>query len=65
MVNVSVIIGYTLFMILQGSEPLISTARGKLQTRRSKVNDQINRELRMRNGAENLFRYLNVYLNMH
>lgn len=43
--------------MLQGSDPLISTARGKLQSRRSKLNDQINRELRMRNGAENLFRY--------
>ncbi|KAJ8303299.1 hypothetical protein KUTeg_019695 [Tegillarca granosa] len=40
----------------KGSDPLISTARGKLQSKRSKVNDQINRELRMRNGAENLFR---------
>ena len=40
----------------KGSDPLISTARGKLQSRRSKLNDQINRELRMRNGAENLFR---------
>ncbi|KAK3085289.1 hypothetical protein FSP39_001133 [Pinctada imbricata] len=40
----------------KGSDPLLSTARGKLQTRRSKLNDQINRELRMRNGAENLFR---------
>lgn len=40
----------------KGSDPLISTARGKLQTKRSKLNDQINRELRMRNGAENLFR---------
>lgn len=40
----------------KGSDPLISTARGKLQSRRSKVNDQINRELRMRNGAENLYR---------
>lgn len=45
-------------MFLQGSDPLISTARGKLQSRRSKVNDQINRELRMRNGAENLYRYI-------
>ncbi|KAK3597535.1 hypothetical protein CHS0354_018134 [Potamilus streckersoni] len=40
----------------KGSDPLISTARGKLQTRRAKLNDQINRELRMRTGAENLFK---------
>jgi hypothetical protein len=46
-----------IMLMLQGSDPLISTARGKLQSRRSKLNDQINRELRMRNGAENLFRY--------
>ncbi|CAH1779021.1 unnamed protein product [Owenia fusiformis] len=43
----------------KGSDPLISTARGKLQTKRSKLNDEINRELRMRNGAENLFKATN------
>ncbi|XP_064599391.1 rhophilin-2-B-like [Liolophura sinensis] len=42
--------------IRKGSDPLIQTARGKLQTKRSKLNDQINRELLMRKGAENLFR---------
>lgn len=40
----------------KGCDPLLSTARGKLQKRRAKLNDEINRELRMRNGAENLFR---------
>ncbi|XP_052817102.1 rhophilin-2-like [Mya arenaria] len=40
----------------KGCDPLLTTARGKLQKRRSKLNDEINRELRMRNGAENLFR---------
>ncbi|KAL4234355.1 Rhophilin-2 [Mactra antiquata] len=40
----------------KGCDPLLSTARGKLQKRRSKLNEEINRELRMRNGAENLFR---------
>ncbi|XP_045191422.1 rhophilin-2-B-like [Mercenaria mercenaria] len=40
----------------KGCDPLLSTARGKLQKKRSKLNDEINRELRMRNGAENLFR---------
>ncbi|CAE1165037.1 Rhophilin-1,Rhophilin-2-B,Rhophilin-2 [Acanthosepion pharaonis] len=38
------------------SDPLLQTARGKLQTRRSKLNDEINKELRLRAGAENLFR---------
>ena len=45
------------FSHLQGSDPLIQTARGKLQSRRSKLNEKINKELRMRTGAENLFRY--------
>lgn len=40
----------------KGCDPLLSTARGKLQKKRSKLNDEINRELRMRNGAENLFK---------
>ncbi|XP_013410860.1 rhophilin-2-A-like isoform X2 [Lingula anatina] len=40
----------------KGSDPLLQTARGKLQSRRSKLNDQINKELRMRAGAENLYR---------
>ncbi|KAL5021986.1 hypothetical protein ScPMuIL_001141 [Solemya velum] len=40
----------------KGSNPLLTTARGKLQSRRSKVNDKINRELRMRDGAENLYK---------
>nr|KAG5712634.1 hypothetical protein BaRGS_029689 [Batillaria attramentaria] len=39
-----------------GSDPLVQTARGKLQSRRSKLNEQINKELRMRTGAENLYR---------
>lgn len=42
---------------VQGSDPLTQTARGKLQTRRAKLNDQINKELRMRSGAENLYRW--------
>ncbi|XP_064641386.1 rhophilin-2-B-like [Lineus longissimus] len=38
---------------------LLQTVRGKLQKQRSRLNDQINRELRMRTGAENLFRATN------
>ncbi|XP_014783179.1 rhophilin-2-B isoform X1 [Octopus bimaculoides] len=37
-------------------DPLNQTARGRLQTRRSKLNDEIDKELRLRAGAENLFR---------
>ncbi|XP_074646648.1 rhophilin-2-B-like isoform X2 [Tubulanus polymorphus] len=40
----------------KGSDPILATARGRLQKQRSKLNDQINRELRMRAGAENLFK---------
>ncbi|KAK2166670.1 hypothetical protein LSH36_37g16032 [Paralvinella palmiformis] len=39
---------------IKGSDPLYQTARGKLQSRRSRLNDHINRELRLRSGAENL-----------
>ncbi|XP_016317115.1 rhophilin-1-like [Sinocyclocheilus anshuiensis] len=39
-----------------GCDPLISTQRSKLQQRRAKLNQQINRELRLRTGAENLYR---------
>lgn len=52
------------YVCFQGSDPLIQTARGKLQTKRSKLNDQINRELLMRKGAENLFRWVNIYMHM-
>lgn len=39
-----------------GSDPRAATCRGKLQSRRSKLNMEINKELRLRNGAENLYR---------
>eukprot|EP00058_Branchiostoma_floridae_P008781 XP_002594269.1 hypothetical protein BRAFLDRAFT_201181 [Branchiostoma floridae] len=41
---------------LQGSNPLNQTQRGRLQHRRSVLNTQINKEMRMRAGAENLYR---------
>ncbi|XP_050295394.1 rhophilin-2 isoform X2 [Anthonomus grandis grandis] len=41
---------------LRGSDPRIATCRGKLQNRRSKLNQEINKELRLRAGAENLFK---------
>ncbi|XP_057209636.1 rhophilin-1 isoform X2 [Triplophysa rosa] len=40
----------------QGCDPLVSTQRSKLQQRRAKLNQQINRELLLRTGAENLYR---------
>lgn len=44
------------FFYFQGSDPRIATCRGKLQNRRSKLNQEINKELRLRAGAENLFK---------
>ncbi|KAA0708203.1 Rhophilin-1 GTP-Rho-binding protein 1 [Triplophysa tibetana] len=44
---------------LQGCDPLVSTQRSKLQQRRAKLNQQINRELLLRTGAENLYRASN------
>ncbi|XP_031355571.1 rhophilin-2 isoform X2 [Photinus pyralis] len=40
----------------QGSDPRVATCRGKLQNKRSKLNQEINKELRLRAGAENLFK---------
>ncbi|KAF0883086.1 RHPN1 protein, partial [Crocuta crocuta] len=39
-----------------GCDPLAQTPRGRLQSRRAQVHQQINKELRMRTGAENLYR---------
>uniref|UniRef100_A0A8C8BVC8 Rhophilin, Rho GTPase binding protein 1 n=1 Tax=Oncorhynchus tshawytscha TaxID=74940 RepID=A0A8C8BVC8_ONCTS len=41
---------------LQGCDPCSQTQRSKLQHRRARINQQINKEMRMRAGAENLFR---------
>ncbi|KAI9589617.1 hypothetical protein GQX74_007785 [Glossina fuscipes] len=41
---------------LWGSDPRAATCRGKLQTRRCKLNQEINKELRLRAGAENLYK---------
>ncbi|RXG73688.1 Rhophilin-2-B [Armadillidium vulgare] len=38
-----------------GSDPRLQTCRGKLQNRRSKLNMEINKELMLRSGAENLY----------
>uniref|UniRef100_A0AAR2IHC2 Rhophilin, Rho GTPase binding protein 1 n=1 Tax=Pygocentrus nattereri TaxID=42514 RepID=A0AAR2IHC2_PYGNA len=42
--------------VRKGCDPLVLTQRSKLQQRRAKLNQQINRELRLRTGAENLYR---------
>ncbi|XP_078114439.1 rhophilin-1 isoform X2 [Sander vitreus] len=42
--------------IRKGCDPFAQTQRSKLQHRRARINQQINKELRMRAGAENLFR---------
>lgn len=41
----------------QGCDPFAQTQRSKLQHRRARINQQINKEMRMRAGAENLFRW--------
>lgn len=46
------------FFLLQGSDPRVATCRGKLQNKRSKLNQEINKELRLRAGAENLFKFV-------
>nr|XP_046209412.1 rhophilin-1-like [Oncorhynchus gorbuscha] len=40
----------------KGCDPCSQTQRSKLQHRRARINQQINKEMRMRAGAENLFR---------
>lgn len=40
----------------RGCDPRAQTCRGKLQTRRSKLNVEINKEMLLRAGAENLFK---------
>lgn len=46
------------FVLFQGSDPRVATCRGKLQNKRSKLNQEINKELRLRAGAENLFKFV-------
>jgi hypothetical protein len=46
----------TAIALFQGSDPRVATCRGKLQNKRSKLNQEINKELRLRAGAENLFK---------
>ncbi|XP_008215512.1 rhophilin-2 isoform X2 [Nasonia vitripennis] len=48
--------GHSRRRIVGGSDPRVATCRGKLQNKRSKLNQEINKELRLRAGAENLFK---------
>ncbi|XP_027949310.1 rhophilin-1 [Eumetopias jubatus] len=42
--------------VRKGSDPLAQIPRGRPQSRRARVHQQITKELRMRTGAENLYR---------
>ncbi|XP_027715662.1 rhophilin-1 isoform X2 [Vombatus ursinus] len=42
--------------VRKGCSPLVQTQRSRLQNHRARINQQINKEMRMRTGAENLFK---------
>ncbi|GFQ82768.1 rhophilin-2 [Trichonephila clavata] len=44
------------FFPLQGSDPRLATCRGKLQNQRAKLNQEINKQIMIRNGAERLYK---------
>ncbi|XP_037725894.1 rhophilin-2-A isoform X1 [Drosophila subpulchrella] len=44
------------FCFVRGSDPRAATCRSKLQNKRCKLNKEINKELRLRAGAENLYK---------
>ncbi|XP_049540872.1 rhophilin-2 [Anopheles darlingi] len=48
--------GFLQDLQLKGSDPRAATCRSKLQTKRCKLNQEINKELRLRAGAENLYK---------
>ncbi|XP_076352612.1 rhophilin-2-B-like isoform X1 [Tachypleus tridentatus] len=48
--------GKEIYKRVRGSDPRAATCRGKLQYRRSKLNQEMNKEMMMRNGAEKLFK---------
>lgn len=51
-----VVLADKVLVVPQGSDPRVATCRGKLQNKRSRLNQEINKELRLRAGAENLFK---------
>ncbi|XP_071959182.1 rhophilin-2-like [Antedon mediterranea] len=40
----------------KGTDPTLQSVRGRMQNRRQKLNQKINKEMRMRAGAENLYK---------
>ncbi|KAG8195571.1 hypothetical protein JTE90_002194 [Oedothorax gibbosus] len=42
--------------LFQGSDPRLATCRGKQQNQRSKLNQEINKQIMIRNGAEKLYK---------
>ncbi|XP_035229149.1 rhophilin-2-like isoform X2 [Stegodyphus dumicola] len=44
------------FAFSEGTDPLAATCRGRLQVQRAKLNQEINYQTMMRNGAEKLYR---------
>lgn len=56
--NLNLTRNFELFGSFQGSDPRAATCRGKLQSRRCKLNQEINKELRLRAGAENLYKVI-------
>ncbi|XP_054714698.1 rhophilin-2-like [Uloborus diversus] len=50
-------ISYNYFKKIRGSDPRLATCRGKLQSQRAKLNQDINKQIMIRNGAEKLYNY--------
>lgn len=48
--------GITTCILLQGYDSFVQNHPGQLQSHRARLHQQISRELRMRAGAENLYR---------
>ncbi|XP_055949724.1 rhophilin-2-like isoform X2 [Argiope bruennichi] len=44
------------FKKVRGSDPRLATCRGKLQNQRAKLNQEINKQIMIRNGAERLYK---------
>jgi len=46
----------TIECFIQGCDPIKATQRGKMQNQRSLINQQLCKQMRLRSGAENLFK---------
>lgn len=49
-------VNLNVFLIAFQGLPKLATCRGKLQNRRCKLNEEINKEILLRAGAENLYK---------